>query len=114
MEEWTRNIRVRMAMLDVSASELAEAVGMTRQGLNVRIRRGPTAQTVEWLSALLVCPPDALTAESVNVIGSVGRPAKKDWLSIVAGMIDMDAKSGTVPAYADVRILVGTERAKVR
>lgn len=75
LADFGRNVRVRMAALGKSSTDLAELVGLTKQAVNAKIRRGG-ADAVAFFSTLLGVSEEALLDSSPTVVGSV--PAISD------------------------------------
>lgn len=69
LRNFGRNVRVRMAALDTTSTELAELVGMTKQAVNVKIRRGgPDA--VAFFATILGVDEGELLADSPAAVGA--------------------------------------------
>lgn len=84
------NARARMDVLGLSQVSLARALGVTKQSIHVRIHGrffGPGA--LRYLSVLLLCSVDALTAASSDAVRLAWRPGvgSEQWLPIVARIL---------------------------
>lgn len=70
LADFGRNVRVRMAAIETTSTELAELVGISKQAINAKMRRGgPDA--VAFFSTLLGVSEEALVSSSPVGVGSV-------------------------------------------
>ena len=84
------NIRARMDVLGLSSATLMRALGVTKHAIHARIRgrfSGPGA--LRYLSVMLLCSEDALTAASSDAARLAWRPGvpPEVWLQVVGKII---------------------------
>lgn len=97
------NVRARLEVLGVTMTEVARALGVSRQAIQSRMRAasaGPGA--LRYLSVLLLCDEDALTAASDDAVRRAWHPdcEAARWLPIVADII---AAGRPLPTYEEAR-----------
>lgn len=97
------NVRARLEVLGVTMTEVARALGVSRQGVASRMRpvsSGPGS--LRYLSVLLLCDEDALTAASDDAVRRAWHPdcEAARWLPIVADII---AAGRPLPTYKEAR-----------
>lgn len=66
-----RNVKVRLAMLDIGVAELAALVGISRQSLQHRWRTPVREVDVDYLCGLLGVPRSVLTDSDPTAIGAI-------------------------------------------